>query len=360
MDRTLSAPGKLFVAGEYSVLWGGTAWVLAVAPRATAMVRPLGDRRIHVLQEGARCSGWATPGGVNWDEPLPPAFLYVARAVDWSFRLTGADGPGMAIACSASQAVGGHKLGMGGSARAAVLASEATRGCLKASYDALKVALVAHADAQGGQGSGADVAACFAGGFVRYRRFDSARLLGAAQKGQLSSALGTQGSVDVLRLPPPRFPMLYAFSGHSASTPRLVSEVERQVDAKARQDVVAASDELGDGLEQALARGDFSRVVQACRELQVLLGRLASARSMAGEQILALAQTYGCAGKQSGAGGGDGYLLLGPDEAALEALEAALVARGIFTQSVRVETGLQNEKACDARLRAWLEACDGE
>ena len=39
MERALSAPSKLFLCGEYAVLWGGAARVLAVGPRAEALVR---------------------------------------------------------------------------------------------------------------------------------------------------------------------------------------------------------------------------------------------------------------------------------------------------------------------------------
>ena len=49
MDRTLSAPGKLFLAGEYAVLWGGVARILAVGPRVNALVRPRQDRQVDVV-----------------------------------------------------------------------------------------------------------------------------------------------------------------------------------------------------------------------------------------------------------------------------------------------------------------------
>ena len=48
MDRTLSAPGKLFLAGEYAVLWGGEARILGTAPRAHALVRSRQDRRVEI------------------------------------------------------------------------------------------------------------------------------------------------------------------------------------------------------------------------------------------------------------------------------------------------------------------------
>ena len=58
MDRTLSAPGKLFLTGEYAVLWGGVARVLAVGPRVHALVRPRTDSpaetelRLDVMAHG--------------------------------------------------------------------------------------------------------------------------------------------------------------------------------------------------------------------------------------------------------------------------------------------------------------------
>ena len=64
MERALSAPGKLFLSGEYAVLWGGAARVLAVGPRTAALVRSRQDTRVQVLLEEGRLDGRATPFGV--------------------------------------------------------------------------------------------------------------------------------------------------------------------------------------------------------------------------------------------------------------------------------------------------------
>lgn len=77
--------------------------------------------------------------------------------------------------------------------RAVVLTAEAARFALGGTFGALKLALLAHSNAQGGQGSGADVAACFAGGVVRVRRFDVGALARAAVSGGLPSALACAG-----------------------------------------------------------------------------------------------------------------------------------------------------------------------
>lgn len=97
--------------------------------------------------------------------------------------------------------------------------------------------------------------------------------------------------------------MLYAFSGESASTPALVAEVERRLAGPSeRQRLVERLDSVGEALELALARGRFDGVAEAFEELQGLLNSLAPARSEGLSRILRIAQSLGCAGKQSGAG----------------------------------------------------------
>ena len=356
MDRTLSAPGKLFLSGEYAVLWGGVARILAVGPRVHALVRPRVDRQIDVVLADGRLSGPATPAGVRWERKVPEAFRFVATTIDLALRLVGTEGPGFSVAFESSPEFTGLKLGLGSSARAVVLAAEASRYGLETSFDTLKLSLLAHADAQGGKGSGGDVAAVFAGGVTRYRKFDAATLLSAASRGGLLVALEQSPPVDLARMGEPVFPMLFAFSGHSASTTVLVKEVERRFDERARRRLVERSDGLGEALETGLLRRDFGAVKSASEALQALLSEIAVTRDEDLERILNLARTFGCTGKQSGAGGGDGAVLFAPDTAAQQSLLEALTARGIHTFAVQPDRGLQGEVARHPVLSAWLDA----
>jgi phosphomevalonate kinase len=356
MERALSAPGKLFLSGEYAVLWGGVARVLGGAPRAAALVRSRSDRRVDVVLADGRLSGSATPAGVRWDGPVADEFRFVAVTIDLALRLVGSEGPGFSVAFEPSPLVNGHKLGLGSSARAAVLAAEAARYGLEASFDVLKLALLAHADGQGGKGSGGDVAASFAGGVVRYRRYDVSALLSASRKGGLGSALDQSAPVELSRAGEPVFPMLYAFSGRSASTPSLVKQIEARLDVAARQRFVERSDGLGAALEQGLLRRDFAAVKDASAEVQALLWELGETKDEGLERLLRLGATFGCAGKQSGAGGGDGALLFAPDIAARQALQDALTARGFFAFPVQVDRGLSGEVSAPPDLSAWMDA----
>lgn len=356
MDRSLSAPGKLFLAGEYAVLWGGVARVLAAGPRVRALARAREDRRVDVLLADGRLTGHTTPSGVRWESQPPPAFHFVARTIDLALRAVAQDAPGVSLAFEPSPLHRGQKLGFGSSARACVLAAEACRTVLGASFDALKLALVAHASAQGGKGSGADVAACFAGDVVRYRRFETAQLLDAANRGGFAGALVAAPPVDVWRVNPPRLPLLYVFSGRSAATPGLIAEVERAIDGPARERFVLQSDALGASLEEALARGDFRGASAAADELQALLFSLGPTRSEAVERVLSLARAFGCAAKQSGAGAGDGCLVIAPDQATSSACLEACGARGLLALPVGAEPGVRGEVQRSSALAQWIDA----
>jgi phosphomevalonate kinase len=357
MERGLSAPGKLFISGEYAVLWGGVARVAAVAPRTAAFVRRRADARVHVCLEEGTLKGSATPKGVRWEGEVPPGFAFVARTLDEALRAHGRQSVGFELAVAPSAVgPGGLKLGMGGSACATVLAADAARFILEDRFDTLKLALVAHALGQGGKGSGGDVAACFAGGVLRYRRYEVAGLIKASSAGGFRAGLLESPSVDVWRLPPPKVAMAYAFTGESASTRVLISQVEARMDEAARQAFVARSDALGHEIESGLGGGDFRAFKDAVAAQQALLQELGPTETGAMQRIMAIASSYGCAGKQSGAGGGDGCILFAPSVETRAELMKGMEARGFHAMTLDVESGLRGEAQAESRLRAWLDA----
>jgi phosphomevalonate kinase len=357
MHRTLSAPGKLFLSGEYAVLWGGTARIAALGPRTTATVRRRDDREVRLLLEEGRLVGHATPRGVAWTTPVTPPFAFAARTLDAVLRAWGRETLGFSLAMAPSPTgPGGRKLGMGGSARAAVLAAEAGRYVLDARFDALKLALVAHALGQSMKGSGGDVAAIAAGGIVRYRRYDVSALAEASVTSRFDAALLAAPPVDLYRLPAPQLPMAYAFAGESASTRTLIGRVEGKLDEAARGDFVRRSDALGEALEEGLLTGDFPRVHEATAGLRALLGELGPLETEGLSRIVGLAELYGCTGKLSGAGGGDGCILFAPDPERRSALLEGLAARGFYAVPLQPEPGLRGETQPDPLLERWLDA----
>jgi len=356
MQRSLSAPGKLFVSGEYAVLWGGTARVVAVGPRIRSLIRQRDDREVHLLLEEGRWKGSATPAGVHWgNDKVPDPFRFVATTVDLALRTFTRETMGFELGVMPSpRSASGLKLGLGGSARAVVLASEAVRYISEQRWDPLKLALLAHADAQGGKGSGADVAAIFAGGFIRYRRYDLTALRAAALGMRLGAALLAASPVDVLRLSPPRLPLSYVFTGAAASTPSLIKDIEQRWDADARQRFADDSDTLGQELEETLIQGDFTRARDCVGALHRKLLELGPLEPAAMKRVLALAHASGSAGKLSGAGGGDGCLIISPDAGAQADMLEAMKERGFWGMPLSLEPGLQGELTADPLLDGWL------
>ncbi len=353
MERALSAPCKLFLSGEYAVLWGGVARVLAVGPRAAALVRARDDRKVEVLTEEERLLGICTPLGVRWDGEETAGVRFAARAVDVVYRAHGRESLGLSLALAPSaHAPSGQKLGKGTSARTAVLAVEAAAAVLGV-QPSLPLALLAHAEAQGGKGSGADVVACAVGGLVRYRRWPVERV--ASGERPLQVAVRDTGPVDVVRTGLSVRFLSYAFAGQSAGTPQLIAQAEAALDAAARAAFVTESDVLGEALEEALRSGRFSAIREACQGLQQLLSSLAKVQTPALERILALARSLGSTGKVSGAGGGDGCLLLSEDAEARGRLLDSLAARGIHAEAVELSPGVRIETQPDPLLAGWLE-----
>jgi len=171
---TASAPGKLVVSGEYAVLVGAPALVLALDRRVVVRLAP-GERDWRFTSHGY--TGHARHASSNLLGPvdLPfddPAFMgqQVLRAIaacgvqrDWP------DAVDVDIDSRQGFAAGA-KLGIGTSAALCVAFSAAACAYLGSEADPLAIAFAAHARAQGGRGSGLDVASAHRGGLIRFVR----------------------------------------------------------------------------------------------------------------------------------------------------------------------------------------------
>jgi mevalonate kinase len=282
-ELCVRAPGKAFIIGEYAVLYGGPAVVAAVARYARAQLR-----------RGPRPA-------------LSPFLEEITR------RFAPPPGSYPVVDTSDLAAADGTKLGLGSSAAATVAAAAVMRarvGCDLAEPGErarlLELCTAAHRAAQGGRGSGADVAAAVHGGVLRVTRFP-ARL-------EVAPAALPRGHRLLF------FPL-----GAPASTVSLVRAVE-EMDTERRSRFIA---DLGD----AAARF-AERPIEAMRRFHrglMVLGEAAGAPIVppAVHDLVAAAERLGGAAKTSGAGGGDLAVALVPDDAA-EALLAATPLRALF------------------------------
>jgi mevalonate kinase len=270
----VSAPGKLFLIGEFSVLHGHPAIVAAV------------DRRV---------TGRFVPGGA----PATPLVKSVVESVTRYLLDAGGTLPDGAPELDSSALSSDRgKLGLGSSAAVAAAGVGAmldAAGCDLEHTRALALTLAhrAHRGAQGGRGSGADVAAAVYGGVVWYVRRET--------------------TVDVQPLALPDAVEVVVFStGTPSSTVDAVSALEAyaQKDATACRERLRALGALATDFTAACANDNAPRVVEAAAGANAQLAALGHdiGRPIVTPALAAaakLAEELGGAAKPSGAGGGD-------------------------------------------------------
>jgi len=320
------APGKVVALGEYAVLDGAPAVVLAVDRFVEVAVGPSTDGTCRLVTRGA---------GVA-ERVFAPGQSSGAALVD---RVTAAVEPPLAWAATIdSQALfaGPAKLGLGSSAAVLCAWAGAFAGFARAEGRVVPepgiAGLVAlHRAFQGGKGSGLDVAASYSGGAIEFS-LDAA---GLPQVGsvRLPNGVGFAG----------------IFAGQSASTPELVAHYrawrrDRPAQAGALVGRLRALAEAG----VAAARGGdaaawieaFSAYGRGLEDLGAAIGvEIVTAEH---RQIGAEAQRLGVAYKVSGAGGGDLGLACAADAQALAAFTQRVTDRGFRVINVSLaEHGLK-------------------
>lgn len=218
-----SAPGKLFVAGEYAVLEPGSPAVLAAVDRqVTVAVTPADDDLVVVsdlTDQVVRLS--RTAGGFPQDAEPRPVVSAVevvgALLAEWGLSL-----PGVALSIRSGLHSAGTKFGLGSSGAVAVATIDALLahcGVSLCTEERFRLALLAAARIDP-RASGGDLAASTWGGWVLYRAPDRAAVLDLARRKGIRHALEAPWpGFEVRRLPPPRgLVVSVGWTGRPAST----------------------------------------------------------------------------------------------------------------------------------------------
>lgn len=317
-----TAPGKLVIAGEYAVLEGAPALVLAI------------DRQAHVTLEES--------GGSDYEITAPGLGIHAARGrldaagrIVWpaldaaagaSLRLVSAiletlgaeDRPPPFRASLDTRAFradgdGGRKLGLGSSAALTVALASAIRALGRRGAPSLATLLAAHRRAQDGRGSGLDVAASLNGGLLRYRLHDG--------QPRIAPATWPQGLA-----------WCCVWSGRPASTSFFLQQLAAWR-ARAPKRHARAMRELGDCATVAAGAAGAAALLEAVAAYALALERLAAASGLdifcpEHRALATLAARLGVVYKTCGAGGGDVGIALATDTARLQAFRQAASAAG--------------------------------
>jgi len=306
------APGKLVALGEYAVLDGAPALVLALDRYAEATIAASADGVCHL----------ETRAPLPVERRFAPGTASGAGLVDLVAATASPPLAWQATLDSSAFFVGPAKLGLGSSAAvlcawAGAFAAFARAAGRDLPAPALPALIDLHRAFQGGRGSGLDVAASLTGGAITFS-LDS-------------SGLARIGSVRL----PNSVGFASIFAGKSASTrefvahyrawtqahPREAAAIHRRLSATAEAGCTAARGNAAGAFIEAIA--DYGRGLQ---DLGVAIG--ADIVTAEHREIGEHARRYGVAYKVSGAGGGDLGLACALDAQALEAFKTSVGNRG--------------------------------
>lgn len=329
-----SAPGKVVVTGEYAVLDGGPAVVMAV------------DRRAKVC---------VSAGEGGWHRLSAPGLLdgTVDFVVDRSGEVKERAGSSRAavdlsLVAEVMKAAGAHrreplrldldtrpffregveprKLGFGSSAAIAVALTAALMHDDEQQQDLLRTAVSAHRAWQGGRGSGVDVAAAVQGGVLAFRA-------------------AADPAVEPLRWPDGLHYRLL-WSGRPASTRAKVRQLkESGSSARGRSGrdaagrLLCAADEALDAWRTGDPRSILASLSAWVRALQAFEVDRALGIFDAGHRgLVEAAAGRHVVYKPCGAGGGDVGMALAPDEDSLEQFVALAEGQGFEQLNVALDT----------------------
>lgn len=313
----VSAPGKLFLLGEYAVLEGAPALLTAVDRRATVTATASGSWRLTARELGIDAlelgPGGALPAGLDASTLRSLALFDAVRMGVAALLPTPSHEPLDLVIDTAALHHDGHKLGLGSSAAVATaLTAALANGCgLGLTRDALFAsAASAHHAAQDGSGSGGDIAASVYGGLLLYTPGEPPAVAGwpndlelfAVMTGTGSSTIDLVARVSAYR---ERDPGAYgrdldALSSLAARAGNALTDAET---------FLALADDYFHALETLDSHADAGIVTERHRELRPL------------------AAASGAVFKPTGAGGGDLGLVFAK-LGATDALQSAFARAG--------------------------------
>ncbi|WEV67638.1 phosphomevalonate kinase [Bifidobacterium sp. ESL0769] len=359
-----TAPGKLYIAGEYAVVEHGHPAILiavnrlltaritehdatsAVAQLQSFGVDPVG--RIHSAGHPEASVTWRRRAGRAVPDVEQPGAAFVLSVIHAVEELAQQQGRALKIYDvnieSELDDASGRKYGLGSSAAVTVAMMKALTAFYGLELDPIQQYKLAFVSASRAQkvGSGGDLAASLFGGCIRFTAVDRQWVTNRLQDTALSDLIDMPWpGLSIARLrafePDSSLRLMVGWTGNPASTPSLVGHVQQQSAAeheRTYQDFLSGSDACVDALASALIRNDEQAVIACVREARKLLQTLSSFTGVTIETpalraLVEVAENHGAAAKSSGAGGGDcGIAIAGPSA------DCAAITRGWQEKSI--------------------------
>ena len=366
----ISAPSKLFIAGEWAVLDAGNPGIVAAV-----------NKRVWVeIEEGSKITVsvkdfniYGVEGEFNgkelkWLNAKPEEnekLVFMKAAIEsvlkfleeWkAFRIT-SWGELSQIDVERKK----KKIGFGSSA-ASVVATIAGILALhgwdiknrKVKDIIYKLSAVAHYFAQGRIGSGFDIAASTYGGVFVYKRFDSEWLIKQFEEGksirEIVSLEWPGLGIERLNIPE-GFELLVGWTGESASTTFMIKKLNEWTRkySEEKERIYKQIAELVKNLIEAWKTGKKERILELIRKNEDYLRELGEKSGIPIEtpelrKLSEIANKNGGAGKLSGAGGGDCGIAVVFDSEISEKIKKEWEENGIQVLDVSLDlNGVEKE-----------------
>lgn len=282
MKVTASAPGKLMLYGEHSVVYGSPCIVTAVDQRVRVSVEPNGEGEIHVCSPNVGLDEYHKSVAKLGQDDVPKSMSFVehlVKRVYKKYKIT----KGIRISTESDFST---QFGFGSSAAVVVALAKALSEYFEfkmSEREIFEMAYQAVLDVQG-VGSGFDVAASVYGGTIYYV---------------------TPGTV-IENIYTGDLPMVVGYTGVKADTPTLIRQVAELKRNEGWVDSVFADiTKLVNRAKTLFKDKDFAQLGKLMNKNQKLLATL-NVSSVELDQLIKTSKDAGAYGaKLSGAGGGD-------------------------------------------------------
>ena len=353
MQVFTSAPGKLVVLGEYAVLHGAPALVMAVNRRAEVKITPVvkGLSRVDALGADIESAHFMLDGSVRWhhtSRQTRERMRLVTHIMQFFISNENCRRlclPSFHVRLDTSgffhpSECGRSKLGLGSSAALTIALASAlvifggAEEALTDKHAWLARVLVLHRNFQDGSGSGLDLAASLYGNVIRYA-LDSSR-----------------GAPDVRFVHLPRgIETVFIWSGRPASTSQFLKRLHSwQLQQPGRCDTVmqemAAIADMGIVAAEEHNAAAFVDAVQLYGAALKRLGEESTVDIFSPEHrhIEKLVASLGVTYKPCGAGGGDAGMAITTDPEVIPLLSRRIETAGYHVIPLQVDkTGLKTQ-----------------
>ena len=325
-----SAPGKLYITGEYAVLEPDhPAIIVAVDQFITVTLSPSNEEgSIRSSYSNFLPIPWTRKNGEVFIDERENPFNYVLQAIQTTESYVQEKGKELRFfhldIDSNLANSDGRKYGLGSSGAVTVATIKALLQFYQLPYDAMliyKLSVLTHL-AIGSNGSFGDIAASSFGGWIAYSTFNRQWLIHEMTTHSISKLINQPWkSLRIESLPEPKeLQLIIGWTGSPASTTHLVDQLheeeEKEQDELFQISFLQEAKNIVEHTISAFKQQDTLKIMQYIQEYRQLLKQLAQHRHLCIEtptlsMLCQIANDCGGVGKSSGAGGGDcGIVLL--------------------------------------------------